>query len=62
MKTLEIKNLGLEEVSMNEAVTIDGGFPWLVFGAAVVIGMLISCPTAAEEYYGGELEAALCQA
>ena len=62
MKAFEVKSLGLEEVSMSEAMSIDGGFAWIPFLILVGAGLLLSCPTAAEEYYGGELEAALCQA
>ena len=62
MKQLNVCQLGVEELTLNEELSIDGGFPWIVFGVAFVVGMCISCPTAAAEYYGGELEPALCQA
>jgi len=41
--------MGLEEMSMSEAMSIDGGFAWGVFLVCVAIGLLISCPTAANE-------------
>jgi len=60
MKTFELKGLGLEEVTMNEAMSIDGGFAWVPFLIFVAVGLLVSCPTAAEEYDGGELDPAVC--
>lgn len=49
MKQFELSALGLEEVSSNEAANINGGFAWVVFGVAVVVGLLLSETTAAKE-------------
>ena len=67
MKKFEIAALGLEDLSFEEAVSTDGGFPVGLAIALVIAGLLISCPTAAKDegnsdevYYGGELEPAVC--
>ncbi len=74
MKTMEIKALGLEEVSINEIVSITGGvFPWwpvlkvLMELGDVAMGMCAGLliynglqQNEVEEYYGGELDAAVC--
>ena len=63
MKQFEVKALGLEEMSFDQAASVDGGF-WVEAGILILIGLLVSCPTAArdnEEYYGGELDAAICE-
>lgn len=74
MKTMEIKALGLEEVSINEIVSITGGvFPWwpvlkvLMELGDVAMGMCAGMliynglqQNEVEEYYGGELDAAVC--
>lgn len=71
---MEIKALGLEEVSINEIVSITGGvFPWwpvlkvLMELGDVAMGMCAGLliynglqQNEVEEYYGGELDAAVC--
>ena len=73
MKTMEIKSLGLEEVVADEAVNIDGGavIPWPVIikileglGAAAMgfaAGWyMYEASEEVEEFYGGELDPAIC--
>lgn len=67
---MEVKALGLEDLSANEIMAIDGGFPWgpvvewlMRFGAGLLVGYTAKeCVSEREEevYYGGELEAAVC--
>ena len=64
MKQLEFKASDFEELSVNEAIAIDGGFAWVPFLIFVAAGLLIACPTAAQDdevYPGGELEPAICE-
>ncbi len=75
MKQSEIKALGLEEMTVQETMSTDGGaFPigpildWIMrFGSGFLVGFLAAkCADErkeveeVDEYYGGELDAALC--
>lgn len=43
MKQIEVSTLGLEEMSLNEITTVEGGVPWkTVWKAAKYIGGLIA--------------------
>ena len=48
IKQFEINAIGLEELSIKDAAELNGGFAWVVFGIAVVAGLLLACPTAAQ--------------
>lgn len=76
MKTMEVKTFGLEDLSANEIMAINGGstacIPWgpiidwlLRVGAGVLVGYTAKeCASKNEEeevvYDGGELDAAVC--
>lgn len=73
MTTTDIKVLGLEEVSNNEAITANGGCPifWEVAADFLMrsvsaflftYGLLnqLTSDEEVEECYGGELDAAIC--
>ncbi len=72
MNSPKINVLGLENVSIDEAITIDGGafIPWgpiIDYLIRTVSGFLLGWEayrilnkSDVEEYYGGELEPAIC--
>lgn len=73
MKSIDITALGFEDVSINESVNTNGGvIPWpiifevlghiteVTIGIAAAVLIYESMNEEVEEYYGGELDAAIC--
>ena len=62
MKSLEIKGLGLEEMSLEEKVSVDGGIPVIV-AIVLIAGALLILSGDTQEVPtvdGGELDPAVC--
>ena len=62
MKSLEIKGLGLEEMSLEEKVSVDGGIPVIVAIVLIAGALLILSGDTQEDptVDGGELDPAVC--